>query len=63
MKLKPCPLCGSQPKVCWDLADWEPRWDPPYYAKCYNITCCYIYISQLDQDDAERAWNKRICQT
>ncbi len=49
MKLKPCPFCGQQPKSWWDIQDKEG----------YNIYCCYINISKIYKEEAEKAWNSR----
>lgn len=56
-KLKPCPFCGSKAKICG-----HPKFRnaPDYYdIECTNLKCGVIMLTDLNAQEAIKAWNRR----
>lgn len=51
-RLKPCPFCGSDAKMCHGHSH--------YYARCTNPECLVRTRRYSDVTEAIKAWNRRV---
>lgn len=61
IKLKPCPFCGGEGRLC--AGKWDFEIDQPVPGSGYGVECAEC-LSQTDTynntDEAIEAWNRRI---
>ena len=60
LKLKPCPICGGEPKAItnmWDAVIY-PDVTLEYTVMCED--CDHKVRSDISMEDAEKMWNRRV---
>lgn len=60
LKLKPCPICGGEPKATtnmWDAVIY-PDVTLEYTVMCED--CDHKVRSDISMEDAEKMWNRRV---
>ena len=63
-KLKPCPFCGGEGKIRFDIGDYRTGEYRGYYVQCGNldVNCLASWISGgcfSTKEEAIEAWNRR----
>ena len=56
IKLKPCPLCGSEAGM---FINPGRVWSPAFAAKCLNLYCLCMVRGQTAEEAADK-WNTRV---